>query len=177
MATDLPYAADAEVSLTYDELEVLHRHPQPLRPGLTHFARCCGGNTSRSSRRSTSQSSRNSITPGVSSRVLSETIRSRVSDCFKVCLLISLRTCTCTSADAYACHHHQTSIAPSQHGDENASTTLLSVIIRWETMTRPRASTVCRSFCRNLVCAYPFRRPLAREGAEEYASTKPRPAH
>lgn len=67
MPTELPYAADAEMSLDYDELEVRSSSPvarDTPQADLPAAHRFCGYNTRRNSRRTTSLRRRSLTTPG-----------------------------------------------------------------------------------------------------------------
>lgn len=63
MATELPYAADAEVSLSYDELDVCIRLCFPA--AVDFVSRCLDASTRRNSPNLTSQSRPNSTMHGV----------------------------------------------------------------------------------------------------------------
>jgi hypothetical protein len=154
--TDLPYAADAEVSLSYDELEVRTSPRSPrVRPADARSARArsSGCSTRRSRHRRMSPSKRSSTTPGGSSRRPPARSTSRAS--------ASCRTST----------------APSPRAGASASTTSPSATTRWRTTTRRASSTVraragrCGEGADGVAT-----RTVAAEGAGKHAGAEPRRA-
>jgi len=95
MATELPYAADAEVSLSYDELEVCILL---CFPAAIHFvSRCLDASTRRNYLNRTSPSRPNSTMHGVLWKVQCATTKSKVFGCFKVIFSASLSLCKLTT--------------------------------------------------------------------------------
>ena len=82
MATELPYAADAEVSLSYDELDVCIRLCFPA--AVDFVSRCLDASTRRNSPNLTSQSRPNSTMHGVLWKVQYVTTRLKEFSCYKV---------------------------------------------------------------------------------------------
>lgn len=83
-STELPYAADAELSLSYDELQVrdviLALHSLMFRRYFAH-------NTKRNSPRSTSLYKPNSTLHGAWLRVLNERTRLKAYNYYKACFI------------------------------------------------------------------------------------------
>ena len=77
MPTELPYAADAEMSLTFDELEVCFFLFNPRFALESLHIRSCVCSTRRNCRKTTSLRKQSLITRGGLSRVLYMTTRSR----------------------------------------------------------------------------------------------------
>lgn len=139
MPTELPYAADAQMSLSYDELEVIPSACSRIFPPYLFTFRCCAYNTRRKMHRHMLLSRPSSTMPGALWRVLNLTNRPRASSYCKAGVL-SLLNCL------YPVLWHHSSLKRSSernlHVGENVSITSPSDITSWANMKKPTVSMV-----------------------------------